>query len=468
MKQTLLWLMSLASTGYAGSFDPLEHLGANSPWFAGPNVNKISSDIPDGCSVDQAVYVVRHGSRYPDPGAYEEWQALHEAIQSASFRASGSLEFLSDWKPVLSHPEEQIAQVSITGYKELYNLGADLRFRYPTFYKDNTPFLLWANQYQRTVDSARSDRTRLFARGYLGPNSSFADIYAIDADAVGAAGNSLATSDQCPLFKDASGGDYATTWDSIYLPPITKRLNKLIHGNLTLTDNQVSIFPYLCGFETQITGSTSPFCNVFTKEEILQYEYRQDLRYYYGTGAGAGKNMTVQFPVLQGIVNLLKEGPNATTETSSGSEKLPHLIVAFTHDNQINELASILGVFDNQEPLSAKRIDRDRIYVSSRTSPMRGTIAFERLNCKARKGNSVNVRILLNDAVYPVPSCRSGPGKSCPVEEYAKYVEKQKRKYGSYASVCGLSADELTTIGEDESVTFFKNLTLPFLSVVKP
>jgi hypothetical protein len=35
MKQTLLWLISLASTGYAASFDPLEHLGANSPWFAG-------------------------------------------------------------------------------------------------------------------------------------------------------------------------------------------------------------------------------------------------------------------------------------------------------------------------------------------------------------------------------------------------------------------------------------------------
>jgi acid phosphatase len=75
--------------------------------------------------------------------------------------------------------------------------------------------------------------------------------------------------------------------------------------------------------------------------------------------------MTVQFPVLQGIVNLLKEGPNATTETSSGSEKLPPLIVAFTHDNQINELASILGVFDNQEPLSAQRIDRDRVSLTS-------------------------------------------------------------------------------------------------------
>ncbi|KAL2783957.1 histidine phosphatase superfamily [Aspergillus keveii] len=467
MKQNLFWLVSLSSASYAVSissdFDPREHVGANSPWFAGPNVNKISSDVPEGCSVDQAVYVVRHGSRYPDPGAYAEWQALHEAIQSADFRTSGSLEFLSDWSPVLNHPEDQIAQVSITGYKELYNLGTDLRFRYPTFYEDNTPFLLWANEYQRTVDSAR-----LFARGYLGPNSTLGDIYTINADAAGAAGNSLATSDQCPNFKDVSGGDYATTWDSIYLPPITKRLNKLIHGNLTLTDSQVSIFPYLCGFESQITGSASPFCGIFTKKEIQQYEYRQDLRYYYGTGAGAGKNMTVMYPVLQGIVNLLQEGPEATTETSTGTQKLPPLIMAFTHDNQINELANLLGVFDNQKPLSAKKIDSNRIYVSSRTSPMRGTIAFERLNCETRKGNSVNVRILLNDAVYPIPSCRSGPGSSCPVDKYASYVSKKKSQYGSYASICGLSEEELTTIGEDESVTFFKDLTLPFLTVVKP
>ncbi|KAL2827532.1 histidine phosphatase superfamily [Aspergillus cavernicola] len=463
MKQNFLWLMSLSSASYAVTFDPLEHLGANSPWSAGPNVNQISSDIPEGCSVDQAVYVVRHGSRYPDTGAYAEWQALHDAVKSADFKAAGALSFLSDWSPVLSYPDQQISQVSITGYKELYNLGVDLRFRYPSFYEDNTPFLLWANEYQRTVDSAR-----LFARGYLGPNSSFADIYVINADATGAAGNSLATSDQCPNFKDASGGDYGTTWDSIYLPPITKRLNALIRGNLTLTDSQVSIFPYLCGFETQITGSTSPFCEIFTKKEILQYEYRQDLRYYYGTGAGAGKNMTVMYPVLQGIVDLLKDGPEATTETSNGTEKLPPLIMAFTHDNQINELASLLGVFDKQKPLSAKRIDSNRIYVSSRTSPMRGTIAFERLNCQTRKGDSVNVRILLNDAVYPIPSCRSGPGQSCPVDEYAKYIARQKSKYGSFGSVCGLSEDELTTIGVNESVTFFKNLTLPFMTVVKP
>ncbi|GAB1218014.1 hypothetical protein ATERTT37_007260 [Aspergillus terreus] len=305
--------------------------------------------------------------------------------------AKGSLSFISDWSPVLRYPEEEIAQVSITGYKELYNLGVDLRFRYPDFYKDNTPFLLWANDYQRTIDSAR-----LFARGYLGPNASYGDIHVVNADAAAATGNSLATSDMCPNFKDVSGGEYAATWDDIYLPPITKRLNKLISGNLTLTDSQVSIFPYLCGFETQITGRVSRWCDVFKEKEILQYEYRQDLRYYYGTG----KNMTVMMPVLQGIVDLLQEGPGVTANTTDGTTELPRLIVAFTHDNQINELASVLGVFDEQKALAADKMDKDRLFVSSHVSPMRGTIAFERLACSSQGKDSTNVRILLNDAVY--------------------------------------------------------------------
>ncbi|PLB44439.1 phosphoglycerate mutase-like protein [Aspergillus steynii IBT 23096] len=449
-----------ASAVQASHFETLHHLGANSPWFAGPNVNSISNAVPDECSVDQAVYVVRHGSRYPDPGAYAEWQALHDAFQSADFTASGALSFISKWSPVLKHPDQQIAQLSVTGYKELYNLGADLRFRYPDFYTDNTPFMLWANEYQRTIDSAR-----LFARGYLGPNASYGNVLAINASAPLAVGNSLAPSGQCPTFKDASGGEQASTWDSIYLPPITERLNKLIAGNLTLTDSQVSTFPYLCGFETQITGRRSPWCEVFTRHEILQYEYRQDLRYYYGTGPGVNANMTVMLPVLQGIVDLLKSGPNVTAKTGSdnGTVPLPPLVVAFTHDNEINELTSLLGVFEDQKPLSASRMDPHRIYTSSRVNPMRGTIAFERLNC----GGEVNVRILLNDAVYPLPSCHSGRGKSCPVDQYASYVSSQREKFGSFAEICGLKDEDVST-GRDGAVTFFRDLGVGYLRVVKP
>ena len=230
---------------------------------------------------------------------------------------------------------------------------------------------------------------RLFARGYLGPNSTLADVHVVNAKAASAVGNSLATSDSCPTFNDVSGGDYVDKWDSIYLPPIVKRLSKLIEGNLTLDASDLSLFPYLCGFESQITRKISPFCGVFQPEEILQYEYRQDLRYYYGTGkktrlhrqacisgssfpnltitgAGAFKNSSVMFPVVQGVVDLLSGGPGVVAKAADGQTKtLPRLIVSFTHDNQINELASLLGVFDGQKPLPADRMDSDRVSIPS-------------------------------------------------------------------------------------------------------
>lgn len=95
--------------------------------------------------------------------------------------------------------------------------------------------------------------------------------------------NSLAPSDLCLAYSDDSSVQTAA-WDKVYLPSVTKRLQKLIKGNLTLADADVGIFPYLCGFETQILGRESAFCSTFEEKEFKAYEYRQDLRYWYGTG----------------------------------------------------------------------------------------------------------------------------------------------------------------------------------------
>jgi hypothetical protein len=60
--------------------NPLQWLGANSPWFAGPNVNGIDPEVPANCYVEQAAYAVRHGSRYPDTGAYNGWVAMQQRV----------------------------------------------------------------------------------------------------------------------------------------------------------------------------------------------------------------------------------------------------------------------------------------------------------------------------------------------------------------------------------------------------
>ncbi|PWW77352.1 multiple inositol polyphosphate phosphatase [Tuber magnatum] len=449
----LAGLLALTESVVTGSqekgFETLQWLGANSPWFAGPNVFGISEEVPSGCKVEQAAqcsYIVRHGSRYPDPGAYQEWQAFSSKIKSSNMTATGPLEFLSSWSPV---PVE-IGQLSVTGYAELYTLGTTLRFRYPEFYSPNTPFSLWANDYPRTIDSVR-----LFARGYLGPNSSLADVYVIDPKDPRSVMNSLAPSDLCPLYRDDSGNQ-TKVWDGIYLPPIKRRLRSYLTGT-ELSNSEIGLIPYLCGFETQITGRQSPFCGIFEKEEILQYEYRQDLRYWHGTGPGSGLESTMMLPFLTSLVDLFTTGQQPRNNSSGFST--PPLTVAFTHDNQINQLAAAVGVFDAQRELSPDKPDPNRIFTSSRINPMRGTVTLENLKCSG----SNYIRIKLNDAVYPIPTCQNGPGRTCPLDTYAKLIRAKNQAAGDWKKNCGVAGT-----GDEVTESFFKKVDVPWIRVVKP
>ncbi|KAJ4369394.1 hypothetical protein N0V86_009226 [Didymella sp. IMI 355093] len=465
---------SAISAVVADDFDILQHLGGNGQWFPGPEVTGISSEVPAGCKVELAAFFSRHGSRYPDNGAYNEWKGLYDRIQAASNLTIGdeSLTFLSAWKPVLSDPSNQIGQISITGYRELTSMGANWRLRYPDLYDYNTPFTMWANYYKsgpRVRDSAR-----MFAHGFLGPNATdLGTIYALNASDPRSWGNSLATSDLCTAYNDDGGSPYTDVWANIYLPPIRARLNAGIQGGFNLTQSDVSTIPYLCGFETQITGRRSPFCDVFTEDEALQYEYAQDLRYWYGTGLGTDIEKYNMLPVLNGLVQRFVDGPNATYQTGNGTFVPPKIMASFSNDGQINQLIAAIGVFDNEPQLPANRTLPNRKFRASRLVPMRGTVAFERLSCPAASsgyltGNSTSeayMRIFLNDVVYPVVNCTSGPGSSCPLSQYQSIIQSKVDAVSDFTRVCNTTDSSFTA---KPTATFFKDNTLPYQVVVKP
>ena len=77
-------IMLVAASAAATDFNPLQHLGGSGPWFPGPNVFNISPEPPAGCTVDQAAFLSRHGSRYPDPGAYNGWLTLSEKARPST------------------------------------------------------------------------------------------------------------------------------------------------------------------------------------------------------------------------------------------------------------------------------------------------------------------------------------------------------------------------------------------------
>jgi acid phosphatase len=109
-------------------------------------VSSFAAEVPANCYVDQAAYVIRHGSRYPDPGAYSGWvdmqsrvgslqskiatsQLTREQFSVDDYTATGSLAFMKQWRTVLTNPTLQTSMESATGAKEAHDLGYQLRTR---------------------------------------------------------------------------------------------------------------------------------------------------------------------------------------------------------------------------------------------------------------------------------------------------------------------------------------------------
>jgi acid phosphatase len=401
--------------------------------------------------------------------------------------------------------------------------------------------LVWANNYTRVLQTAKA-----FVQGYLGfSTATNGSVISVTSTGFpGAIGDSLSPSDQCPNFLDTSGANYTAIWDAIWQPPVQERLQALIEGNLTILTTDVDQMPYLCGFETHILGRLSPWCDVFTDEELKQYEYEQDLRYYYGLGPGTDVPKKMMMPFLNSLVGLLAQGPNITgTHTDGSIFNVPNLIMSFLNDGQLTELVTASGVFDNQTPLSATEKDDDRLFIASHFVSMRGTVAFERLNCivspdsgsssssgypnatistsgyfnttastpstrqacggkpnpttlttaardssssapastsaaavtsapsyptfqRRQASNATYIRIRVNDAVYPVPSCQSGPGSSCLLSDYVEYIQEKYEAEGDWLTNCNVTTEGAPT--KVEGASFFTDLSSPWLQSIPP
>lgn len=75
---------------------------------------------------------------------------------------------------------------------------------------------------------------------------------------------------------------------------------------------------------------------------------------------------------------------------------------------------------------------------------MGGRTVFELLSCGATNDTHVTnkyVRININDGITALPDCQSGPGSSCPLEEFAERTARKGQHEGDFRRRCELSDD---------------------------
>ncbi|THU96832.1 phosphoglycerate mutase-like protein [Dendrothele bispora CBS 962.96] len=147
LSSSFVVLLVGASSVTAEQFNPLHHSGPASPYFAAPPLAGVPSTVPDGCVVDQAAWLLRHGSRYLLPGT----RLFHRLGDS----------FCQVPKRYLHNSSLVNRCFCRTGAGEAFALGVKLRKRYG-FTKGGENITVWSAGQQRVVDTAT-----YFTRGYL-------------------------------------------------------------------------------------------------------------------------------------------------------------------------------------------------------------------------------------------------------------------------------------------------------------
>ncbi|TCD61551.1 hypothetical protein EIP91_008263 [Steccherinum ochraceum] len=467
-----------------GGFNPVEHSGPASPLFTAPSQAGIPYEIPEGCTVDQAAYMVRHGDRYPEPGSLTGWQQLFAKFQNSSYLARGPLAFIPSWVPPLDDIKHETLFLDTTGAGDAFALGVRLRKRYKMT-PGGANFTVWSANQQRVVDTAT-----YFMRGYLSQGNYLNDtnlnrgtvITLVDASSDVPWADSLTPSNSCPNYQGPSGAgaNNSNLFRTTFQNTTANRLNFFLDG-LTLNATDVGVMQDLCGWSSEIDGDLD-FCRAFEADEWRDYEYAHDLNYYYGSGPGNPVAATVGWPWLKAVTDLFQAGPGKTV--ANGTLTPPPLIMTFTHDNNLPPVMAALGAWNSTVTLPGQpetiyplpimhRVENPaRQFHASYIVSFTGNLALERMTCvvngptlqeqklvgnfhqanvlggnfnlnltgsMSQPMNQTFVRLRTNDAPIPLPNCTSGPGQTCPLEQFIQSVNGPRAAAaGNFQERCGL------------------------------
>ena len=259
--------------------------GQYSPYYSVPSV--IPAEIPDACRITFAQVLSRHGARDPTASKTAAYNATIQKIKNSVTKFSGRYGFLADYEYTLGAD-----QLTVFGQQEMLNSGTKFYNRYEGLSKHFTPFFR-ASGETRVVESAQNF-TQGYHQAHLDDKASTApDSYPYPITVISEAdgSNNTLNHDLCTNFENGMdskiAGNAQSTWQGVFSPSITSRLNTDLPGaNLSAADT-ISLMD-LCPFNTvaSVTGQISPFCGLFTEAEWHQYDYYESLGKYYGYSYG--------------------------------------------------------------------------------------------------------------------------------------------------------------------------------------
>ncbi|KAI6083057.1 phosphoglycerate mutase-like protein [Hypoxylon rubiginosum] len=409
---TLLPITLLPVPAHHQNFELYRHLGHLSPFFVPPNTpESLDSGVPPACTISKAFLVHRHGSRHPHADELDIIQDLSYYINNNSALFSNPHAEIPDgWTFLTEGWNASFGTDDLTapGRQQLFDHGVELRLQYPELYTETN---VLAGDEDRVVESAR-----WFMDGYYRRDSNSTarlDIVGEDEDTV----SWITPHQTCAKWNTSYGDDVVSEWRAVYLPPIAKRINRILskaYPDVNFTAAHVHGMLFTCAYGTSVHGvGSSPWCPVFLPKEVMQNEYESDLRMRGFSGYG--------LPGEMGSVlgSLLVSNMTAFLQQDTGAK----LSFGFGHDKTIALGLTALGLAADKSYPPTGPVNPDRSWRAAKQMPFAANMLFKRLECAEED----RVQLTLNGANFDLGpiGCESDEFGSCAFEDFLSTTKVQ-------------------------------------------
>ncbi|KAL1404998.1 hypothetical protein Q8F55_008616 [Vanrija albida] len=414
--------------------------------------------LPEGCVVDQVSVLHRHTGRYPTPHAAAHLKATLAKLadravrvptnhQELHFLHSADFE-LADWVA---------GELTDQGRRAAWDSGKVYAGRYSL-----EPFVR-SSGGGRVVETARFFLDGFYGRDFNLSGAVLApDVVIPEGERV----NSTLSVHSCAAFEalDPPAGSRERAAVAKLLQPTADRLNRLLGPRPPLDPDDVRRIADMCGYDTtarETWSGWSRWCKVLSRDEWEIVGYGADVERWYRVGEGGrfGKTMGAGY-VNELLARLQDTHPTDHTTTNRTLDADPatfppggkRVFVDFTHDNEMIEILTALGIRKMRRKLPTSELPDDpttRRWVLSELIPFGARWAFERVTCDPyvdvgtgrlgtpaaralRAGDdgrrSTFVRALINDRPARIDhmACRSSPLAQYHLCDLDSFIESQE------------------------------------------
>lgn len=367
----------------------------------------VLSVVPPACSGEASMLnvVARHGTRHSSH--IVELEALATKLN----QFANAPAWVSQWHYPVS-PSQKSVLIG-RGLSEHFELAGRLLRAHPSaFPREGEHYSPTQYPIQATYKSRSAQSAEAFALGALAKAEAPADFLSGLAGATafvdvksGDEDRQLRFHDNCAAFETTLDPESMKYRASAEIGEALTTFACAATGGLSPNEAGLTVEDLLlayegCAYELILRDEANTFCALGIAEHVDVLEYAKDIEEWYENAGGNPLAAQAPLLLLRDIVSAFDAFIDGTLR---GSWR-------FAHAETVMPLATMLGIFDGQQDLTADYRDEARLFKTSCVSPMAANLVASLHNCT----DGWRVKFALNERDVRLPVCDT----YCPLDTF--------------------------------------------------